>query len=156
MQHSAFVLWSGRLFWRYSTLGQSLKVHSEWCGSTFYRVDTLPATQPTVSNYHHYYHYHYHYNYYNNDKKVQQSWQTSALAMHLPLARLVSMPVIFCLLPSSSIVTFAAESIMHSSANSRTVFSESQKANPLDAHPKHILTQNEHSRSSVSVSLKSD
>jgi len=36
-------------------------------------------------------------------KKVQQSWQTSALAMHLPLARLVSMPVIFCLLPSSSI-----------------------------------------------------
>jgi len=38
------------------------------------------------------------------NKKVQQSWQTSALAMHLPLARLVSMPVIFCLLPSSSIV----------------------------------------------------
>ena len=29
------------------------------------------------------------------NKKVQQSWQTSALAMHLPLARLVSMPVIF-------------------------------------------------------------
>ena len=27
-----------------------------------------------------------------------------ALAMHLPLARQVSMPVIFCLLPSSSIV----------------------------------------------------
>ena len=39
-----------------------------------------------------------------NDKKVQQSWQTSALFMHLPLARLVSMPVIFCLLPCSSIV----------------------------------------------------
>jgi len=38
------------------------------------------------------------------NRKVQQSWQTSALAMHLPLARLVSMPVIFCLLPSSSIV----------------------------------------------------
>jgi len=38
------------------------------------------------------------------NKKVQQSWQTSALAMHLPLARLVSMPVIFYLLPSSSIV----------------------------------------------------
>ena len=38
------------------------------------------------------------------DKKVQQSWQTSALAMHLPLARLVFMPVIFCLLPSSSII----------------------------------------------------
>ena len=38
------------------------------------------------------------------DKKVQQSWQTSALAMHLPLARLVSMPVIFYLHPSSSIV----------------------------------------------------
>jgi len=39
------------------------------------------------------------------DKKVQQSWQTRvALAMHLPLARLVSMPVIFCLLPISSIV----------------------------------------------------
>ena len=38
------------------------------------------------------------------NKKVQQSWQTSALAMHLPLARLISMPVIFCLLPSSSIV----------------------------------------------------
>ena len=37
-------------------------------------------------------------------KKVQQSWQTSALAMHLPLARVISMPVIFCLLPSSSIV----------------------------------------------------
>jgi len=36
------------------------------------------------------------------DKKVQQSWQTSALAMHLHLARLVSMPGIFCLLPSSS------------------------------------------------------
>ena len=39
-----------------------------------------------------------------NNKKVQQSWQTSALAIHLPLARLVSMPVIFSLLPSSSIV----------------------------------------------------
>jgi len=39
-----------------------------------------------------------------DNKKVQQSWQTSALAMHLPLVRLVSMPVIFCLLPSSSIV----------------------------------------------------
>ena len=38
------------------------------------------------------------------NKKIQQSWQTSALAMHLPLARLVSMPVIFCLLPSSSTV----------------------------------------------------
>ena len=38
------------------------------------------------------------------NKKVQQSRQTSALAMHLPLARLISMPVIFCLLPSSSIV----------------------------------------------------
>jgi len=38
-------------------------------------------------------------------KKAQQSWQTSALAMHLPLARKVSMPVIFCLLPSSSIVS---------------------------------------------------
>jgi len=38
------------------------------------------------------------------NKKVQQSWQTSTLAMHLPLACLVSMPVIFCLLPSSSIV----------------------------------------------------
>jgi len=37
-------------------------------------------------------------------KKVQQSRQTSALAMHLPLTRLVPMPVIFCLLPSSSIV----------------------------------------------------
>ena len=38
------------------------------------------------------------------NKKVQQSWQTSTLAMHLPLARLISMPVIFCLLPTSSIV----------------------------------------------------
>jgi len=38
------------------------------------------------------------------NKKVQQSWQTSALAMHLPLARSFSIPVIFCLLPSSSIV----------------------------------------------------
>jgi len=38
------------------------------------------------------------------NKKVQQSWQTSALAMHLHPARLVTMPVIFCLLPSSSIV----------------------------------------------------
>ena len=38
------------------------------------------------------------------NNKVQQSWQTSALAMHLPLARLISMPVMFCLLPSSSIV----------------------------------------------------
>ena len=38
------------------------------------------------------------------NKKVQQSWQTSALAMLLHLARSVSMPVIFCLLPSSSIV----------------------------------------------------
>ena len=38
----------------------------------------------------------------NTNKKVQQSWQTSALAVHLPLARLVSMPGIFCLLPSSS------------------------------------------------------
>ena len=42
-----------------------------------------------------------------HNKKVQQSWQTSALAMHLPLARLVSMPVIFCLHPSSSIVILA-------------------------------------------------
>jgi len=42
--------------------------------------------------------------YQTKSKKVQQSWQTSALAMHLPLVRLVSMPVIFCLLPSSSIV----------------------------------------------------
>jgi len=41
---------------------------------------------------------------YAGNKKVQQSWQTSALAMYLPLARLISMPVIFCLLPSSSIV----------------------------------------------------
>ena len=40
----------------------------------------------------------------NSNKKVQQSWQTSTLAMHLPQARLVSMPVIFCLHPSSSIV----------------------------------------------------
>ena len=40
----------------------------------------------------------------NLNKKVQQSWQTSALVIHLPLARLVSTPVIFCLLPSSSIV----------------------------------------------------
>jgi len=40
------------------------------------------------------------------NKKVQQSWQTSASAMHLPLARLVSMSVLFCLLPSSSIVIF--------------------------------------------------
>ena len=38
------------------------------------------------------------------DNKVQQSWQTTALAMQLPLTRLVSMPVILCLLPSSSIV----------------------------------------------------
>jgi len=37
-------------------------------------------------------------------KKVQQSWQTSALAMHLPLARLVSMSVIFCLPPSILVV----------------------------------------------------
>jgi len=37
-------------------------------------------------------------------QESQQSWQTSPLAMHLLLARLVSMPVIFCLLPSSSIV----------------------------------------------------
>jgi len=28
-------------------------------------------------------------------EKIQQSWQTSALAVHLPLARLVSMCVIF-------------------------------------------------------------
>jgi len=40
-------------------------------------------------------------------KKVQQSWQTSALAKHLPLARLFFMPIIFCLLPSSSIVILA-------------------------------------------------
>jgi len=42
--------------------------------------------------------------YTKTNKKVQRSWQTSALAMHLPLAHLVSLPVIFCLLPSSSIV----------------------------------------------------
>ena len=41
-----------------------------------------------------------------SDKKVQQGWQTSALAMHLHPARLISMPVIFCLLSSSSIVIF--------------------------------------------------
>ena len=34
--------------------------------------------------------------------KIQQSWQTSALAVHLPLAR--STCVVFCLLPSSGIV----------------------------------------------------
>jgi len=120
------------------------------------------------------------------NKKIQQSWQTSALAMRLALARSVYMPVIFCLLPSSSIVilvfylfstlqtsvnsmcenwlwiqstglTFplrvnpmnnpitlntstvaglpfvAADSYMRSSANFRTVFSESQNASPLDA-----------------------
>jgi len=38
------------------------------------------------------------------NKKIQQSWQTSALAVHLPLARLVSTCVIFCLIPSSRIV----------------------------------------------------
>jgi len=38
------------------------------------------------------------------NKKVQQSWQTSALAKHLPLACLVSMSAIFYLLPNSSIV----------------------------------------------------
>jgi len=103
--------------------------------------------------------------------------------MHLPLARLISMSVIFCPLPSSSIVIlvvylfsthiseqhvcelwvwiqitgltlplresqwhlyhqhgpwvtfFAADSILCSSANFRTVFCESQNANPLDAEP---------------------
>ena len=121
------------------------------------------------------------------NKKIQQSWQTSALAVHLPLARLVSMCVIFCPLPSSSIVIlvfylffyrhqwktcvrtvtvsvntvhwfdtscsgtpvnnlhnsyitstvpglhFCRWQYMRSSANFRTVFSESQNANPLDA-----------------------
>ena len=116
-------------------------------------------------------------------QEIQQSWQTSALAMHLPLARLVSMSVIFCLLPSSSIVIlifylffyiseqhvwelwvwiqftdltlplwgtqvnnpitpispvqwglhFCRWQSMRSSANFRTVFSQSQNANPLDA-----------------------
>ena len=42
--------------------------------------------------------------FYQENKIVQQSWQTSALAMHLSLSRLVSMLVIFCLLPISSIV----------------------------------------------------
>ena len=51
-------------------------------------------------------------------KKVQQSWQTSALAMHLPLARLVSMPVIFCLLPSSSIIILVFTYLLHTSVNS--------------------------------------
>jgi len=37
-------------------------------------------------------------------QKFSKAKKTSALAMHLPLARLISMPVIFCLLPSSSIV----------------------------------------------------
>ena len=36
--------------------------------------------------------------------------------MHLPLARLVSMPVIFCLLPSSSILHFTY--FLHASVNS--------------------------------------
>ena len=40
----------------------------------------------------------------NHNKKVEQSWQTSALTMPLRLARLVSMSVIFCLLPNSTIV----------------------------------------------------
>ena len=52
------------------------------------------------------------------NKKVQQSWQTSALAMHLPLARLVSMPVIFCLLPSSSIIILVFTYLLHTSVNS--------------------------------------
>jgi len=39
------------------------------------------------------------------NKKAQQSWQTSALAVHLPVARWVSIiPCPFCLHPSSSIV----------------------------------------------------
>jgi len=118
------------------------------------------------------------------NKKIQQRWQTSA-AVHLPLARLVSISVIFCLLPSSSIVIFVfylfstdmseqhvwelwvwiqftglmlllrvtpvnnpmtlispVQSLgyifcryqyMRSSANFRTVFSESQNANPTVA-----------------------
>jgi len=40
----------------------------------------------------------------------------------------------------------------------RTVFSERQNTNPLDAEANHILTQNDiqgHSRSSISVSMKS-
>ena len=119
------------------------------------------------------------------NKKIQQSWQTSALAVHLPLARLVSTCAIFCLLPSSRIVIlvyylffsrhqwttcvrtvtvsvntvhwfdascsetpvnnsitlyitstvpglhFCRWQYMRSSANFRTVFSESQNAKPL-------------------------
>jgi len=37
-------------------------------------------------------------------QEIQHSWQTSALAMHSPRARLVSIFVIFCLLLSSRIV----------------------------------------------------
>jgi len=128
------------------------------------------------------------------NKKVQQSWQTSALAMHLPLARLVSMPVIFCLLPSSSIVIllifyiseqhiwkwvwiqftgltlplrgtpannpitlispvqwgavfFCRWQSTRSSANFRTVLSESQKHQPRMSSSNQILTQNDNSRS---------
>jgi len=121
------------------------------------------------------------------NKKIQHGWQTSALAMHLPLARLFFISVIFCLLPSSSIVflvlylffyrhhwtarvrTVSVNTVhwfdacfsgtpvinsmtllspvqslgyiycrwqyIRSSANFRTVFSESQNANPLDAEP---------------------
>ena len=62
----------------------------------------------------------YAYNCPRNNKKVQQSWQNSALAMHLPLARLVSTCVIFCLLPSSSIVilVFYLFSTLQTSVNS--------------------------------------
>jgi len=51
-------------------------------------------------------------------KKVQQSWQTSTLAMHLPLVHLVSMPVIFCLHPSSSIAILVFTYFLQASVNS--------------------------------------
>ena len=68
----------------------------------------------------------------NFDKKVQQSWQTSALAMHLALARLVSMPVIVCLHSSSSIVILVCYLFSSGSLNLQDLKMTDQKDQRLE------------------------
>jgi len=108
MQIFAGVCWrggvkweSGRKKWRFSvhwvTVFQTFYIHGHTTAYRWYNCQ-WPWAYFKVTGL-------FHIKFLN--KKAQQSWQTSALAMHLPLARLVSTPVIFCLLPSSSIVILA-------------------------------------------------
>ena len=76
---------------------------------------------------------------------------------HFPLTSLVVLTTLTlpCERDRDTFLPLTVYAYLRSSANFRTVFSENQNANPLDAEAKHILTQNGLSKSSVSVSMKS-